>query len=259
MSLEITEAVILKFFNWSESSRTVVFFSKDQGRLALVDKGGRRINSKRGRLIQFARLEITYYSSQKETNGYISDITVLETFSLDKEGSLGRLAYGSAACELLYTLLSEQQVQPDLYNYFITFMKIIENSDKHSLPTAFLTFFIHLLSYLGYHPALSNCVICSKKIEGMQKDGDKVTFSPERGGVVCNACQKAGEYYIPLLPDEYFNLVELQRLSLSKALGLTIGYQKATGLLEVLTKFASFQTGYKLDLKSIEFLRKLEK
>jgi DNA repair protein RecO (recombination protein O) len=259
MSLQVTEAVILKFFNWSESSRTVVFFSKDQGRLALVDKGGRRINSKRGRLIQFARLEITYYSSHKESNGYISDINVLETFSLDKEGSLGRLAYGSAACELLYTILSEQQVQPDLYNYFISFLKIIENSGKNTLPVAFLTFFIHLLSYLGYHPSLTNCVVCSKKIDLSQNDNTPVTFSPERGGIVCNACQKSGEYYIQLLPDEYSNLVELQRLSLSKALGLTIGYQKATGLLEVLTKFASFQTGLKLDLKSIEFLRKLEK
>jgi len=259
MALNITEAVILKFFNWSESSRTVVLFSKDQGRLALVDKGGRRINSKRGRLIQFAKLEITYYSSQKESNGYISDINVLETFSLDKEGSLGRLAYGSAACELLYTLLTEQQAQPDLYNYFISFLKIIENSDKHTLPVAFLTFFIHLLSNLGYHPSLTNCVVCSKKMEISKNKSDSVTFSPERGGIVCNACQKDGEYYIQLLPDEYSSLVELQRLPLSKVLGLTIGYQKATGLLEVLIKFASFQTGFKLDLKSIEFLRKLEK
>ncbi len=258
MSLNVTEAVILKFFNWSESSRTVVLFSKDQGRLALVDKGGRRINSKRGRLIQFAKLEITYYSSQKESSGYISDINVLEVFSLNKEGSLGRLAYGSAACELLYTLLTEQQAQPDLYNYFISFLKIIENCDKRNLPVVFLTFFIHLLSNLGYHPSLTNCVVCSKIID-ISKEGDSVTFSPERGGIVCNACQKNGEYYIQLLPDEYSNLVELQRLPLSKALGMTIGYQKATGLLEALIKFASFQTGFKLDLKSIEFLRKLEK
>ena len=259
MPLKVTEAVILKFFNWSESSRTVILFSKDQGRLALVDKGGRRINSKRGRLIQFAKLEITYYSSQKESNGYISDINVLEVYSLDKDGSLGRLAYGSAACELLYTLLSEQQAHTDLYNYFISFLKIIELSDKHTLPVVFLTFFIHLLSNLGYHPSLTNCVVCTKKFDISDKKGDSVTFSPERGGIVCNTCQKAGEYYIQLLPDEYSNLVELQRLSLSKSLGLTIGYQKATGLLEVLIKFASFQTGYKLDLKSIEFLRKLEK
>ena len=63
MALEKTEAVVLKAFNWSESSRTVLFFSRRFGRIALVDKGGRSFKSKRGRVTPFAKLEISFYQS----------------------------------------------------------------------------------------------------------------------------------------------------------------------------------------------------
>jgi DNA repair protein RecO (recombination protein O) len=107
MSLEKTEAVVLKAFNWSESSRTIVFFSRRFGKLALIDKGGRSLKSKRGRIVAFATLEVTFYASHKESPGYIRDVDPIATFSFDKEGTLGRLAYGSAGCELLHSLLPE--------------------------------------------------------------------------------------------------------------------------------------------------------
>ena len=107
--------VILKMFNWSESSRTVIFFSKEFGKLPLIDKGGRSFKSKRGRLQSFSQLGLTFYSSEKESSGYISDIELIKMYSFEKEGTLGRLAYASAACELLNLLLPQGQTQETLY------------------------------------------------------------------------------------------------------------------------------------------------
>ncbi|MEA2031587.1 MAG: DNA repair protein RecO [candidate division Zixibacteria bacterium] len=257
MALKTTEAVALKTFNWSESSRTVIFFSRDYGRLALTDKGGRRINSRRGRLIPFSRLEITFYESKKESAGYISSISLIESFSLEGEGALGRLAYASAACELLFNLLSDSQAQTDLYRYFITLLMLLDKADRRSLPVIFLTFFIHLLSYLGYHPSLSSCPGCGLKSEKLAIDGN-VYFSPERGGGICNACQRVGEYYIPIPKSGYNLLVQLQRASLTQAVRLSTGYRETTLLLEALIKFVAYQTDLKEKLKSLEFLEKLK-
>jgi DNA repair protein RecO (recombination protein O) len=258
MPLEKSEAVILKMFNWSESSRTVVFFTRDFGKLPLVDKGGRSLKSKRGRLLRFARLEITFYSSQKESNGYISDCEMLKSYSLEAEGSLGRLAYASAACELLYLLLPERESHPSLYAYLLTFLQKVQDVDKHNLTAVFLTFFLRTMSQLGYHPSLAYCAGCGKEAEGFVLPGDRALFSPQRGGLVCPSCQKPGEYYIGLSADQVKTLSVLQRASLEEAATVPLGYQEATTLVEALGDFLKFHSGLVTDLKSLEFLEKLK-
>jgi len=259
MPLEKTEAVILKMYNWSESSRTVELFTRDYGKIALVDKGGRRFTSKRGRLVPFARLEITFYRSEKATTGgYVSETELVELFALEKEGTMGRLAYASAACELLHRLVSDEQPQPPLYSFFVEFLKQVENVDKRSLSPLFLAFFLRLLSMLGYHPSLASCVGCGRVVDAPVTGTEEVLFCPERGGTVCSACQTPGDYYIPISYESSRYLVALQKASLSEAAGVPIGYREATRLVEALLKFVGFQTGTVSDLKSLEFLEKLK-
>ncbi len=258
MPQEKTEAVILKSFNWSESSRTVVFFSSDRGKLALIDKGGRRLQSKRGRLLSFAKLEVSYYDSNKESSGYIREVELLKHYSLEGDGALGRLAFASAACELLYDLLPEEQPQSALYQYFVKYLSLIESADKANLSGIFLAFFLRLLSQLGYNPSLAWCAACRKEIAVNGDSTAPLKFSPERGGVVCASCAKAGDYYILLSPASHRLLQTLQVASLTEAASLPIGYQETLRLTEALTKFVSFQTGTSSGLKSLEFLEKLK-
>jgi DNA repair protein RecO len=257
MALETSEAIILKAFNWSESSRTVHFFTRRFGKLALVDKAGRSLKSKRGRLMPFARTELTFYRSEKTTSGYISSADLVELFSFEKEGNLGRLAYGSAGCELLYLLLPEDEPQTGLYDYLTRFLRHLDQDDKKHLPALFLTFFLRLLSQLGYHPSLNFCVGCSKPIDEFSQQ-ETFAFSPARGGIVSPACQKPGEYYIDLPVADLKILAALQVSSLEEASCLPLGYQHAAQLVDALTRFLSYQAGTKPELKSLEFLEKLK-
>ncbi|UCG60992.1 MAG: DNA repair protein RecO, partial [Candidatus Zixiibacteriota bacterium] len=180
MSLEKSEVVLLKAFNWSESSRTVVFFSREFGRIALVDKGGRSMKSRRGRIIPFARMEITFYHSEKETRGYVREVELTEAFSFEENGNLGRLAYGSAAAELLNLLLPEEESQPELYQYFASLLGLLQKTRKAVLPSLFVAFYLRVLSQLGYHPSLSYCVGCGKELAGFASQGERM-FGVERG------------------------------------------------------------------------------
>lgn len=258
MAIAKSEAVLLKAFNWAESSRTLVFFTREFGKLPIVDKGGRSIKSKRGRLIPFAVLELTFYKSDKEARGYVSDIELIRAFEFEKEGTLGRLAYGSAACELLYLLLPEEEPQADLYAYLLSYLEFIDNADRKGLPALFITFYLRLLSHLGYHPSLAYCVACGRDIEETTAT-DRLSFSPERGGMVCQACQTPGERYIVVPLEAYQLLLRLQTMNLSEASAISIGYQQGMGMLDMLTSFLTFQSGMKSDLKSLEFLEKLKK
>ncbi len=159
MGIAKSEAVLLKAFNWAESSRTLVFFTREFGKLPIVDKGGRSIKSKRGRLIPFAELELTFYKSDKEARGYVSDIELIRAFEFEKEGTLGRLAYGSAACELLYLLLPEEEPQADLYTYFLSYLEFIDNADRKGLPALFITFYLRLAVAFRV-PSLAGVLCC---------------------------------------------------------------------------------------------------
>lgn len=258
MALHKSEAILLKAFNWSESSRTVVFFTRRIGKLPLVDKGGRSMKSRRGRLHPFSPLELTYYASEKESRGYLSSIDLIEQRRFEGEGSLGRLAFGSAACELLYLLLPEEQAQADLYDYFNAYLKYVDLADRRSLPALFLAFFLRTLSGLGYHPSLSHCVSCGRDTQTADEETRQALFAPERGGIICVACQAAGDYYIRLSARALGELIALQGSGLSQAATMPIGYQEASLILEALTKFVRYQADLKGNLKSLEFLQKLK-
>ena len=255
MSLRVSEAVVLKAFNWSESSRTVCFFTSEYGKLSLHDKGGRSMKSKRGRIIPFSILEITYYHSEKETSGYLSESNLVTYHPLEKDGSMGRLAYASAACELLYILLPEEESQRALYTYFTTFLKLMDQKEKQFLPAIFVAFYLRVLSQLGYHPSIAYCAGCGKEVE---KNGTTVKFSGERGGVVCPACQKPTEYYISFSFEKYGLLKALQTASLNEAATLPLSLAEANLLLEALTSFIGHQADVKTDLKSLGFIEKLK-
>ncbi len=205
----------------------------------------------------FARMELTFYVSEKASTGYISGVDLLEVFSFEKDGSLGRLAYGSAACELLHLLLPEEQTQGNLFEYSLAYLRHMDRADKQFIPALFLAFFLRLLSQLGYHPNLNYCVGCSRPV-GEFSDQENIVFSPSRGGIVSPACQKAGEYYIDLLAADIQILSALQVSSLDEAARLPIGYQHTARLIDALTKFLSYQAGIKPELKSLEFLEKLK-
>jgi DNA repair protein RecO (recombination protein O) len=258
MSLKKSEAVILKSFNWSESSRTVVFFALNFGRLALIDKGGRSIKSKRGRLQQFSRMEITFYHSEKETSGYISEIEIIESFSFEKDRALGGLAYASAACEQHLSVLPDEEPQRQLYNYFTSYLKLVDFSDKQYLPSLFLAFYLRSLSIMGYHPSITYCVGCGKEITEKIKQGDQLFFSGSAGGVMCGTCQKTGDYYISLTVESYDLLLTLQTTSLSEAAKIAVSLKQVTPLMDALTGFLSYQTSINSELKSLEFIEKLK-
>lgn len=258
MALQKTLAVVLKSYDWSESSRTISFFSKSFGRISLIDKGGKSIKSKRGRVVQFAELELTFYESKKESSGYISDVELIRMFSLSGDGSLGRLAYASAACELLQVLLPGEEPLDDLYDYTLSLFEKMDRSRKQSLPALFLSFYLRLLSQLGYHPSLSYCIGCSRELGTFVKKGSRVNFSAERGGVICPSCQNTGEYYIGLPYDGFEKLVALQTASLNEAEKLTLGFNETSLLLDALVKFLEYQADVSSKIKSLEFLHKLK-
>jgi DNA repair protein RecO (recombination protein O) len=259
-----SEGIVLKTVNWKENSRIATIFTRDSGRQSIVDRGGRSLKAKRGRLMNFCRLEIDYFKSDKSGIGYISEVNPLEAFTLERDKTLGRLVFASAALELLYGLLPDEEPHEALYSLTIQFLRLTDNNPKQCLFPVYLGFFIRMLSYLGYRPNFSGCVICGKEIRTNSENSKESTsnggflFSPDRGGLVCSTCQIIGEYYIRLRPERLKQIRDLQTASLGEAGGINIKFREGEEILELLVSFLKYQADTR-DLNSLKFLQKLKR
>lgn len=259
MPQEKSEGIILKSVNWKERSKIVTIFTDTAGRQSVVDRGGRSLKSKRGRLLSFSRLELTYFKSSRSGMGYISEVEPVQSFTFEKEGSLGRLTFASAAIELLYDLLPEDEPQEELYHLTVHYLKTLDTVSRDAIMPLFLGYFLKTLSFLGYRPNLAGCIGCGKAREEIRPDEkNRLSLSPKRGGLVCETCQMAGEYYIRLHSARLKVLSRLQRSSLAEAVKIKIGFAEAEEMLELLSNFLRYQTDTK-EMKSLKFLEKLKK
>ena len=257
-----SEGILLKSVNWKEHSKIVTIFTDNAGRQSIVDRGGRSLKSKRGRLMSFSRLELAYFKSERSGTGYITEVEPLEIFQFEKEGTLGRLIFASAAVELLYDLLPADEPQEGLYHLTIQYLRLIDKVRKAAIIPVFLAYFLKLLSYLGYRPNLAGCISCGKESKDtLLTNSNGVSFhvfSPERGGLVCSTCQKPGEYYIKLHSDRLDKIYRLQTASLAESAEIKLRLGEAEELLELLTSFLKYQTDAR-ELNSLKILEKLKK
>jgi DNA repair protein RecO (recombination protein O) len=267
MSQVRSEGIILRSVDWKENSRIVTFLTDNAGRQSIIDRGGRSIKSKRGRLHTFSRLEIVYFKSDKSGMGYLEEVSLLEPFLFEKEGTLGRLTFASAALEILNDLLADDEPQEEIYLLTLQYFRLVDSVPKGAIIPVFLGYFIKVMSFLGYRPNFSGCAVCGKSKEETiladlartnGKNGRFYFFSPERGGLVCSSCQMMGEYYIKLHPEKLEIVGRLQTSSLTEASGLKIKMVDCEEILELLTSFLRYQTGAK-ELNSLKFLEKLRK
>ena len=257
MPQTVSEGIILKSVNWKENSRIITFFLENCGKFSIIDRGGRSIKSKRGRLQTFCRMEVNYFKSDKSGMGYLTEVDPIESFLFEKDGSLGRLTFASAALEILYDLLPEDEPQESLYHLTMQFLRLTDLVHKLSLYPLFLAYLMKLLSQLGYRPNFAGCVWCGKDMQ-VNEEKNSLAFSPERGGLVCSTCQIAGEYYIRLQSERHKTVYALQTASLTEAANFRMKFKEAENILELLTNFLRYQTGTK-ELKSLVFLEKLKK
>ena len=101
----------------------------------------------------------------------------------------------------------------------------------------FLAYFLKTLSFLGYRPNCAGCIGCGKAREDIRPDEkNRLVLSPKRGGLVCETCQMAGEYYIRLHSARLEVLSRLQRSSLAEAIKIKIGFHSKTATIARITQ-----------------------
>lgn len=206
MSMEKTDALIIRLADFSETSRVVTFFTRDFGRISALAKGGKRLKGPfEAALDLLAQCRIVFL--RKSTPG-LDILTEAQLSSRFKPSGreLVRFYGGYYIAELLAGLTEEHDPHPRLFEESIEALERLQEANPQ---IAIIRFELAILREIGQLPALDVCVNCGRSEPAADGEG-RWLFSVMQGGLVCPTCAQepiAGE------PVSAGTVVVLRRLS----------------------------------------------
>ena len=141
--------IILKRKNTGEADRIVTLFTKEHGKLRVIAKGVRKVTSKRAPHLEvFTHVECVVHSGK--TLDAVSEVVSLASYPLIR-ADLSRISVAYYLCELVDSLLPEQQEQDDVYDLLAHSLAQLEHPDTNIYGVS-RTVTLELLWSLGFLP-----------------------------------------------------------------------------------------------------------
>lgn len=177
-----TEGIVLKSFDFRETSRIATFFTKEEGKVKGILKGIRKDPKKFGSHIdQYSVNDIVYYQYRHSDLHLISHCD-LKVFFFAIRQNLKKTMAASYILELVNAIMPAEEKNSDVYQLMLDFLNALEHAQDISKLVHLFQIKILILS--GFRPHLDCCLVCRKKIIGTSR------FSLSKGGLICLACQK---------------------------------------------------------------------
>lgn len=238
-----TEGIVLKSFDFRETSRIATFLTRDFGKVKGVLKGIRKTPGKFGSsLDRFSVNDIVYYQYRNSDIHLVSQCDMKEYYHGFRQ-DLKRMTAASYACELLDALVVSEEENAQIYELMQHYLHSLQTVDDISKLVHI--FQIKILMLSGFRPHLDSCVRCERKI------ADQARFSLPLGGLVCAACKVPGDL-IPISKGTLASILHIEETPWPKVLrlGLTAPIKKE--LKYVLNHFLVFHL--ERHLRSTRFL-----
>lgn len=176
------EGLVLRGYRMSDSSKLVVLFTREYGKLKLAARGARRPKSKFGASLEPMTLgHYIFYKRENREIQTLSEGDIADAFELVKQ-QYARMAAGSAICELLDHMTEDEDRNPLLFSVALDALRWVGVVPEMALDVPVWYFQLKAAGALGYRPHLSGCVRCGNRLAGM-----RVGFNPALGGTLCEA------------------------------------------------------------------------
>ena len=182
MALVKSRAISLKSYTLGETSKVVVCYTRDYGKVRFVAKGARKGGGRLGAALEPMQVSgVVFYLRQGRDLLFVSQAEVERQWP-ELRRDVVRMAYAGAALELTDALVSEREPDPRLFDLLESALDRVAGAPSSSLDAVLWSFELSLASALGYAPELERCVVCGGPLDG------RVSFAARRGGIVCGKC-----------------------------------------------------------------------
>ena len=227
-----TEAIVLKSFDFRETSRIVTFFARDYGKVKGILKGIRKDLKKFGSQVdQFSVNDIVYYQHRNSDLHLVSQCD-LRVYFFEIRKDLKKTMAASYILELVDAIMPAEEKNGEVYMLMNDYLSSLENT----LDIAKLVhmFQVKILLYSGLKPHLDSCLECRKKIVGQAR------FSLNKGGLICPHCESVDHNATLISPGAVASILHIERSDWPQCLRLTLSEAVKKELKYVLNHFLVF-------------------
>ena len=247
MTLISTPALILRTIPFQETSVIARLFTKEQGKVAVIAKGGRRLKSPfRGYLEPLNYVDVIYFVKPTREIQLLSKIESIEFFFRNKP-EIEQIVYASAIVECIDKSIRDQHKDEAIFQLTVDSLRFIDQSPALSRE-AFFAFLFKLTEALGYKMNLDECAACGKPLT-------RAGFEMSSGSLICQECRNFSGDIMSLEPEMMNFLKAVEIGGLSNQLPPLSDEKYADGLTNILTSYLSFHLDYPLRLKSLDMVR----
>jgi len=239
-----TQGIVLKSFDFRETSRIATFFTRDHGKVSGVLKGIRQDHKKFGSSVdRFSVNDIVYYQYRNSDLHLISQCDLRQFFYMVRQDLKKSLA-ASYMSELVNAIMPTEERNSLVYQLMLDFLKSMEKDvDIHQLVHMFQ---IKMLLYSGFRPHLDACVRCQQLVKG------QVRFSLQEGGLVCYRCPLTDPQVHRISEGAIASILHVEKSDWPNCLKLRFTEAIKKELKYVLNNFLVFHLGRRL--KSAKYL-----
>lgn len=227
-----SEAIVLKSFDFRETSRIVTFFTKDYGKVKGILKGIRKDPKKFGSQVdQFSINDIVYYQHRSSDLHLVSQCD-LRGYFFEIRKDFKKTMAASYILELVDCLMPAEEKNQEVYALMNDYLASLETIlDIGKLVHMFQ---VKMLLYSGFKPHLDSCLECRKKIAGQAR------FSLNKGGLICHHCESADHNATLISPGAVASILHIERSNWPQCLRLTLSEPVKKELKYVLNNFLVF-------------------
>ena len=239
-----TEGIVLKSFDFRETSRIATFFTRDYGKVKGVLKGIRKDPRKFASSVdRFSLNTIVYYQYRNSDIHLISHCDMKDYFYGLRQ-DLKRMTAASYVSELIDAVMPVEQQNTEIYDLMNVVLRDLQHAEDISKVVHL--FQIKILSLSGFKPHLESCVRCAHKIN------DATRFNLRLGGLVCSRCQEIPGEAMAISKGAVASILHVQQTPWDMALRLGLSTPIKKELKYVLNHFLVFHL--ERHLRSTRFL-----
>lgn len=180
-----TLGLVFKKEDRGETDRLFIFFTKDFGKIEILAKAERKIQSKlRSGLEVFNLVDLEFVQGKRHKT--LTNVFLIESFKNIKK-DLGRLTIAYKIAEVLDDLVRGEEEDEEIWRLVVDSFKKLDNSSlfRDNYFLIYYLFIWNFFSILGFMPDIYHCSICQKKLQL-----GRLYFSSSEGGTICGLCYR---------------------------------------------------------------------
>lgn len=181
----------IRLYDFSETSRIGVFWTREHGKMRGLARGAKRLKSSFESSLDLLNACSIVLIRKASGLDLLTEAQVRERFPALRL-NLSALYGGYYLAELLSDLTQDHDPHPPLFDEALQALRDLGQPGVATGPRL-AQFELVLLRELGYGPALDSCAACGSDI-----GDDALAYSAAAGGIVCRPCQNTFRERRPL-------------------------------------------------------------